>query len=102
LEKGTSQNNALLWLISEVGDLGNYTSEKQLQLFSLATLYYSTDGDGWKNNENWLSSNLCDWYNVDLDACSSDGLVTGLVLSNNNLHGTIPAEIGLLSSSLST
>jgi hypothetical protein len=29
-------------------------------------------------------------------------LVTGLVLSNNNLHGTIPAEIGLLSSSLST
>jgi hypothetical protein len=96
LEKGTSQNNALRWLIDEVGDLGNYTSEKQLQLFSLATLYYSTNGDSWNSNTNWLSSNLCDWYNVDLDACSSDGLVTGLVLSNNNLHGTIPAEIGLL------
>jgi hypothetical protein len=101
LEEGTSQYKALVWLIDEVKVFGNYTTEKQLQLFSLATLYYSTNGDSWNSNTNWLSTlDVCYWYNVDVETCSSDGLVTGLVLRTNSLNGMIPAEIGLLSSSL--
>jgi len=43
----------------------------------------------------------CDWYNAANKPCSSDGLVLTLNLTFNSLDGTIPAEIALLSSTLS-
>ena len=61
---------------------------------ALAALYTATDGPNWTDNTNWLSTApLGDWYGVTTD---SDGHVTELNLSNNNLIGTIPAELGQL------
>lgn len=56
----------------------------------LVALYNATDGANWTNNTNWLSNNdISTWHGVSV----SNGLVTGLDLSNNNLMGKIPAEL---------
>ena len=59
----------------------------------LVALYNATDGANWTNKTNWLSNNnISTWHGVSV----SDGLVTGLDLSLNNLTGTIPAALGNL------
>ena len=60
----------------------------------LVTLYEATDGDNWLENENWLSNRtLGDWYGVTVD---DSGRVIALNLSENELSGTIPPELGNL------
>jgi hypothetical protein len=88
-EEGTAQYDALEWLISEIDILGEFDQENQLQFFSLAVLYFSTDGDNWINGgKDWLSGIV------------DERLISKLDLSENKLQGRIPAEIGLLSSSM--
>ncbi len=61
---------------------------------ALVALYRATDGDNWISNRNWLSDEpLDDWYGVTAD---DDGRVTELDLSQNQLSGEIPPEIGRL------
>ena len=60
----------------------------------LVTLYNATAGANWTNNTNWLSNEaLSEWHGVDTDAT---GRVTELHLSDNELSGAIPAELGNL------
>ena len=67
---------------------------------SLTALYEATGGDNWHDNTNWDVSSvptleeLEQWYGVSLD----DGLFEGLILASNNLSGSLPGEIGDLSS----
>eukprot|EP00980_Cylindrotheca_fusiformis_P013819 scaffold3579_cov168-Cylindrotheca_fusiformis.AAC.4 len=62
--------------------------------FAAATLYFSTNGKGWINKNNWLSANsICDWSGLD---CDDTGSVTKLVFNANNLQGSIPEELGRL------
>ena len=59
---------------------------------ALAALYHATDGDNWKRNDNWLSGeDLGDWYGV---ATDTSGRVTRLYLSENDLSGPLPSELG--------
>ena len=61
---------------------------------ALVALYHSTDGANWNNNRNWLSDEpLDEWFGVTTD---DDGRVIELDLSQNQLTGEIPAEIGRL------
>ena len=61
---------------------------------ALAALYDSTNGAGWQDRTNWLSSRpLGEWEGV---STNSLGRVNDLELSWNRLNGTIPAEIGNL------
>ncbi len=66
---------------------------KQKERNALVALYNSLGGDGWTNKTNWMDENVevSEWYGVTVD---SEGFVTGIDLSNNNLSGTIPDEIG--------
>ena len=58
---------------------------------ALIAFYYSTDGDNWKDNTYWLDSvHVTGWYGIDVHA----GQVIEIDLSNNNLNGSIPTEIG--------
>ena len=62
---------------------------------ALVALYNSTDGDNWTSNRGWLlSADPCSWFGV---MCSS-GHVTVLSLSVNNLTGSIPTDLGNLTS----
>ena len=61
---------------------------------ALVALYNATGGRNWRNNGNWLSNApMGAWHGVTTD---SDGRVTDLSLSFNQLTGEIPAELGNL------
>ena len=60
---------------------------------ALVALYQAMDGPNWNLNHNWLSNApLRQWYGVTIGA----GRVVELDLSQNQLSGQIPAEIGQL------
>ena len=62
---------------------------------ALIALYNATDGANWTANENWLSNRpLEQWHGV---ATDDEERVTQINLRENNLTGTIPSEIGDLS-----
>jgi len=64
---------------------------------ALESLYRSTDGGNWDNNNNWmLPGSICDWKGI---TCDYKGRVTGIVLNFNNLSGNIPESIADLSPS---
>jgi hypothetical protein len=97
----TPQNMAFNWLSDDNPDLGNYTNETIIQRYALATLYFSTNGYSWENNASWLDNGEeCGrWQPSDGEVtCSDTGVVAHLDLSENNLQGRIPPEIGLLTS----
>ncbi len=69
------------------------SSISQVECDTLVTFYDATGGDGWTNRTGWLvEDDPCDWVGV---TCA-DGSVTGLVLFDNLLSGSIPPELGNL------
>ena len=92
------QGKALQWICNDSFSLsliGN-DDNRIIQRYALAVVYYSTDGDDWRNNNRWLVDgvvgNECGWYGV---TCKL-GIVTKLSMINNNLDGAIPVEIASL------
>jgi hypothetical protein len=73
--------------------------EVVLQRFVLASLYFATDGDSWTGKYNFLSkTHECDWNNGENGVfCDSDEKVSEVTLVASNLNGTLPRDIGLLS-----
>ncbi|MDX1538522.1 S8 family peptidase [Arsukibacterium sp.] len=61
------------------------------QCQALVQLYYDTLGQSWLNNTGWLDPavGVCDWAGV---SCSN-GQITELNLTNNNLSGELPAAL---------
>lgn len=76
---------------TDLADVGlQFCSDRDV----LVTLYEATDGDNWLENRNWLSNRpIGDWYGVSVD---DSGRVIGLYLSENEMSGTIPPELGYL------
>ncbi len=69
---------------------------------ALRAFYLSTNGYNWTNNAGWeqvetatppATCDLATMYGISLD---SDGRVSGISLSNNNLTGGLPAELAQL------
>lgn len=61
---------------------------------ALAAFYVSTGGDGWSVNSGWLTeTEAASWHGVFVD----EGRVARLILDGNNLQGSLPPEIGILS-----
>ena len=76
---------------TEVTD-GNASDDKAV----LVAFYNDTGGSDWTNNSNWLSDKpLSSWAGVTTD---SNGRVTQLNLSSNNLRGSLSSELGQLTS----
>ena len=62
----------------------------------LAAFYEATNGPAWRNRRNWLTDvPLGEWHGVEVDG---EGKVVVLRLSDNNLSGEVPPELGYLSS----
>ena len=103
--KGTAQYEALRWLADEDPlDLSPDDAEL-LMRYVLAVFFFSTDGqtDGegvatslWKNQNSWMTkTSACNWYGI---TCASEGVLLKLSLPSNGISGTIPQELGFLSS----
>lgn len=70
------------------------TDVPQTECQALLMLYSTTNGDGWLNKTGWMeSTTIGDWYGVKL----TGGHISSINLSQNQLSGYIPAEIGNLS-----
>jgi len=55
---------------------------------ALVALYHATGGANWTQSNNWLTSEpISTWYGVTVD---SNGRVTELLLTGNNLRGSVP------------
>ncbi len=78
-----------------------------VQRQALIAFYNSTNGDGWYAQQGWKSAPLypdgfampgteSSWFGLTVDPES--GLVTGIELVDDYLHGAIPPEIGNLTS----
>ena len=72
ITKTSPQNMAFQWLLEDPA-FNDYTEERIVQRFALATLFYSSSGgggsnlassgEGWFNDENWLSyQHECEWW----------------------------------------
>ena len=82
---GTSRRDTIYVVINKILEFDS---------LALISLYKSTNGDGWSNNDNWLSSSPIDsWHGVTI----ANNRVVSLELSDNNLTGTIPSSINALS-----
>ena len=57
---------------------------------ALVALYNSTNGSGWANKTNWLSGSVDTWYGVTI----TGNRVTNLSITNNNMVGSLPSELG--------
>jgi hypothetical protein len=68
------------------------------QYWILAILYFALGGQDWRQDSNWLSGkSFCEdsWLGI---SCLDEGTVGTINLMSNNLMGTFPTEMALLSS----
>jgi hypothetical protein len=96
------QYMAYSWLLGDKF-LMEYSRRRILQRYSLVTFYYATNGDQWLKNDFWLSDRTeCHWYGKtgSRTLCNKEQELVNLELDTNNINGSLPPEIGLLSSSL--
>ena len=69
---------------------------EDLERSALVALYNAADGENWIGRRNWLTgAPLSAWHGV---TTNDLGQVTGLVLEDNNLKGTLPSRLGDLRS----
>ena len=96
------EDTALYWLGNNIDTWSGWVTAEaatgilaSLDKDALVALYNATDGDNWLENTNWMTSGaLSTWHGVTTD---SEGRVTELDLTRNQLKGEIPVELGNLS-----
>jgi Leucine-rich repeat (LRR) protein len=65
---------------------------------ALVAFYNATSGAAWTKSTNWLGAagTECTWFGISCDAQQAH--VTGIVMLNNNVAGTLPTELSALPS----
>merc|ERR1711971_851435 len=98
LQKSSSpQAMAKDWIITKDKLFLCPDDKSLIQRYALAALYYSTDGDTWSDNRDFLSAeDECKWRGVSCNTLT--GELNGIDLAGNELGGEIPAEIIAFSS----
>lgn len=121
-QPNTPQYHALNWLIHDP-NFDDYSDARLIQRWVLATFAYGLRDADWRDStatsrsfgisppplpqalmNSWVKyTNECTWFytNVeDVDLCNEEGLYHRIDLRSQNLAGTIPTEIALLSNHL--
>jgi hypothetical protein len=123
LDPESPQGQAMAWLVYfDPAKVDPSTYSTFHQRYTLATLYFATDGDDWIFNARWMTeAQECSWLDI---CCNNDFAVTDIQLGTlkelasllfslfffsqtkfsvdnsfvvgNSLNGTIPDEIHLL------
>ena len=95
---GTPQNLAYNQLLNTSNGLDPTIPGDALEItqrYTLNTIFYSTQLEGWRNRSGWTTaapicgSNSDPWFGVTCD----DVNVTGIELRSNNLVGLLPSEL---------
>jgi hypothetical protein len=95
----SAQTKAYIWLENDPYR-NTYSDSRKLQRFALASLFYSTRiAQNWTVSTSWLSYDVheCYWFSsyAGKDVCEGEQ-IKHLVLTKNNLRGSIPPELALL------
>lgn len=92
------------WLIEEDPLQLDPTAEADkpriLQRYALLTLYFGSELD-WVNENGWATaetSNECEWEGITCELQGDLNVVTEINLPQNNVQGTIPADLAMLGS----
>lgn len=81
------------WLIDGDGLKLAAGSDQLTQRYALLTIWFSTV-EAWSSFSGWQTeTNECTWFGINCDS----GQVTQIKLVENNLVGSVPADIALLS-----
>ena len=92
-DKAVEVSRSVITTFATVDTDGELEEENTSDRDALIALYDATNGDNWKNNENWCTdAPLDEWYGV--ERIDKNGRVTWLDLRANNLTGYIPTNIG--------
>jgi hypothetical protein len=107
---GPSQREAIDWLANEDPAMLDFKTTPIgtiLERYVVVTLYYSLNGPDWENQRGFLSEeSVCNWRLIKPKettikgvGCNElDQVVVEISLSENQLIGKIPSEIGFLTS----
>lgn len=98
---GTPQYLALKQLLQTNPDLDPKDVADQIEItqrYALNTFYYATGGSDWKVSTLWTTADppcngVSNWVGITCDTDTDANTVTGLVLQDNLIRGTIPSEI---------
>jgi hypothetical protein len=94
-DDSSPQFRALRWLATEdtaLLDLDSTSTVILVERYVLAVLYFATNGEGWEDQQNFLSaSSVCEWNNGHAQdyfdfygaACNGNNLVAALILSKS-------------------
>jgi len=98
--KNSAQNRAVRWLANVDG--AAHDDQFLLQRYTMAVLFYSTSGNGWKDKTNWMTNKgYCSWFGVEcaMKSATFEGNdeITRLAMPENLLLGSLPSEIRSLS-----
>jgi len=109
LDVSSPQYKAIEWLSSSMEYTNvSLSSPNFVQRYVVAVLYFALGGDTWtvcsqsdivckdQKPPHLSGVNECDWFGIKCG--NSDGMITQMKLNNNELRGTIPPEIGMLTS----
>jgi len=92
LEKSSPQHQALAWILDEDKMNLTDTSVNLLQRYSLMVMFCTLSGQGWTFKYGYGSDqHECSWFGV---RCGYNQKVKYIDLSQNNLKGPLPKEIG--------
>jgi hypothetical protein len=95
---GSVPSLALDWLLHK-SNFNAYSFERQVQRFGMATFYFSTKGESWIQSNGWLiNDDECTWFQKRSESVCVNGTLRVLSLESNNLNGSLPNDMGLLSS----
>jgi hypothetical protein len=99
-DTSSPQYSAAKWL-SEEPSFVSYSERKKMQRYTLATLYFVTNGGQWTSSNGWLTDqDECNWYTTINDETCVNGNLRIIDLESNNLQGQLPLELALLSDTL--
>ena len=95
VDNGSTQITATADSVSDSATLTVKLGNRMLDREALIALYNETGGPNWTNNTDWLTNASPDvWHGISTE--TSNDRVTEVDLSENNLFGVIPPEIGNL------
>jgi hypothetical protein len=100
-EEGTCQWWAFKYFLVNSKDINELDSWRIRQRYVMALLYCEWKGDDWApiaSSDLWLSdAHECDWFPMTgVDPCNKTEIVIRLPMESNNLQGTLPPEVAML------
>lgn len=77
--------------------VGQHGPERVIQRYVLEVVYFALEGLNWTDAQNWLEpTHECNWFGI--SCFETDNTIASISINENNARGSIPPDLGWLSS----